>query len=445
MVKSFLNLKPTIGLEIHVELSTKSKMFCGCSAYHFLKKPNTNVCPVCLGLPGALPIPNIKAVEYTLALGLSLNCKLNKESFFDRKHYFYPDLPKGYQITQYDKPLAFDGFLEIDSENIVKKIRIRRIHLEEDTAKLQHKTLNGKKISLIDFNRSGVPLIEIVTEPDLSSGEEASVFSKKLKRIIRFLNISSCDMEKGTMRLEANVSWGTHLGYKVEIKNLNSFKFVREAISYELKRQKKLLEKKITPIQETRGWNSSKRITQPQRYKEEEADYRYFPEPDIPPFSLSDDFISKIKSSIPELPEVKKERLIKNFKIRKEFAEIIVKSTELASFSETVFSLAIKRGLDANLFASMIVNKKINFENLSPERFVESVLSSKRKLVKEIEVIDKWVDQAIKNLPKAVRDFQSGKINALGALIGETIKISNGKADPKVVKEVLQTKLVKLN
>ena len=330
--------KPTIGLEIHTELKTKTKMFCGCLNFsvnleQIENQPNINICPVCLAHPGTLPAPNKEAIKSVVKLGLALGGKIAKISKFDRKNYFYPDLPKGYQISQYDQPFVLGGMLN--------SVKITRVHLEEDTARLIHSE-DGKS-SLVDFNRAGVPLMELVTEPDIKNGKEAVYFAKELRLIMKYLGISNADMEKGQMRVEANISISKDkkLGTKVEIKNLNSFRAVEEAIDYEIKRQEDVLEKEEKVVQETRGWDENKKSTFSQRLKEEAHDYRYFSEPDIPSFDFSkSDFINieELKSFIPELPVQKRERFIKEYGLKPDQVEILVEDKLLGNYFEQAIS-----------------------------------------------------------------------------------------------------------
>lgn len=435
------NYEPIIGLEVHVELATKSKMFCGCPADHFGREPNTITCPVCLGLPGALPVPNKKAVESTILLGLALNCTINEESKFDRKHYFYPDLPKGYQISQYDQPLATAGWLELSNYPIIpaspagrqssnkpikKIIRIRRVHLEEDTGKLQHQ---GDK-TLVDFNRSGVPLVEIVTEPDFRSDEEVDIFVKKLQQIVQYLGISGADMEKGSMRIEPSVSIRqgkrqTEKGkrelphYRVEIKNINSFKFARRAIAYEIERQRNLLEHGETPIQQTRGFVESKGITVMQREKEEAHDYRYFPEPDIPPMKWGKSQISHLKSQIGELPDEKKDRFMRKYSLREYDAKILTETRERGEYFENCVKYT---SIVPKIIANWIINKKIDVEKVSPAQLVDQILQSTQTSTVSDEELEETIKKVLAENPKAVEDYKKGKNAVLGFLMSIVVR-----------------------
>ena len=428
-------LKPIIGFEVHVEQSTRSKMFCGCSAKHFRIKPNSHLCPVCLGLPGALPVPNQQAIENTVKLGLSLNCQIRKTSKFDRKHYFYPDLPKGYQISQYDQPLCFAGHLVLDSG---KKIRIRRIHLEEDTGKLIHQKVGGKKVSLVDFNRGGVPLMEIVTEPDFDSAEQAKEFLKKIHHLVRVLKISNADMEKGSMRLEANISIGDPKNlpdYKVEIKNVNSFRFISNAINYEILRQTQLFKKGEAPTQQTRGWNQALRRTFVQREKEGEADYRYFPEPDIPPLIISSDLVDKIKKSIPQLPQKQKQELLV-LGIQSNYAHLLLKSK---SALQAIKQLSKEKNIDLNKLAGFFVNKKIPAK-LSLSEIKKAYAQLTDSGISDEKILTKIVDQIIDQNPKATADYRLNP-NSIGFLIGQIMQATKGQANPSAVKNILLDKL----
>lgn len=443
-----MNDTPIIGLEVHIELATNSKMFCGCPADHFGKEPNTQTCPVCLGLPGALPVPNKKAVEWTILLGLALGCTINEESKFDRKHYFYPDLPKGYQISQYEMPLCVDGSLVIarsESSNDAaisnkreiaspsersrndKRIRIRRVHLEEDTGKLLHQADK----TLVDFNRSGVPLVEIVTEPDFHSVAEVDVFVKKLQKIVRYLGISGADMEKGSMRIEPSVSLRAVAkqslpAYRVEIKNINSFKFARNAITYEIERQKDMLENGETPTQQTRGFVENKGITVAQREKEEAHDYRYFPEPDIPPMSFTQAQISKLKAQIGELPDEKKERFMKKYGLSEYDAGLLVETKERAAFFEEVATLGTPKTI-----ANIIINR-----NAKTKDEVMVFLQAPSG-VSESE-LQPVITQVLKDNQKAVEDYKGGKEQALGFLVGQVVQQIKGKGNAQVISAIIK-------
>jgi len=422
-------------------------MFCGCKNDPFhAPNPNIYTCPVCLGLPGALLVPNKKAVEWAIMLGLALGCDIAEVSKFDRKHYFYPDLPKGYQISQYDQPLAIGGRLG--------DVRIRRVHLEEDTGKLYHQKVDGKPATLIDFNRSGVPLVEIVTEPDIRNGEEATVFLKKLHQIIRYLDISDADMEKGSMRLEPNISvrrgvrplgnsrsdpdGGELPTYKVEVKNINSFKFVRRAIEYEVNRHIAILEKGATPPQETRGWDEDKGVTYTQRRKEEAEDYRYFPEPDVPPMRFSRHQISDVRSKIGEMPEEKKERFMKKYGLSDYDAELLTESRGMADFFEACIK---EKTLTPKTIANWVINKKVDPKSIKPEALVFEILKATTVEAVPEETIGQAIDAVISANAKAVADFKAGKEQSFMFLFGQVLKQLQGKGDKQKIQTVLRKKL----
>ena len=376
---------PVIGLEVHVELKTKSKMFCACSSDYFGQKPNTHTCPVCLGLPGALPVPNRKAIDWCIMIGLALNCEIPLFSKFDRKNYFYPDLAKGYQISQYDKPFAIKGFIKLSNG---KKVGITRVHMEEDTAKLMHQFGNQKSkiknqieedYSLIDFNRSGVPLVEIVTEPDFDNAEDVKEYLQKLQQIVRYLDVSFADMEKGNMRLEPNISLREIKNkksnlknelppYKVEVKNINSFSFVGKAIAFEIKRQAEILDRGSTPDQETRGFVEVNNSTVSQRSKEDAMDYRYFPEPDIPPFRFTKNYIEGLKTTMPQLPDQKNKSFIDVYGLSEYDAKILSRDKETAEFFEKCVKVGKEFGINSKQIANYLINKKPDINFSSPLR-----------------------------------------------------------------------------
>lgn len=426
-------LIPIIGLEVHMELSTKTKLFCSCSADHFSKKPNTQVCPVCMGLPGALPMANYEAIVSTIKFGLAMGSKINLFSKFDRKHYFYPDLPKAYQISQYDLPFCAGGVFELDGG---KKINIRRVHLEEDTGKLVHQTIDGKKSSLIDFNRSSVPLMEMVTEPDFHDTESVVSFLKEVQMIVRYLDIGNADMEKGSMRLEANISLsadGSLPDYKVELKNINSFRFLEKAIKKEIERQEKLIKEGQKIHQETRGWDEAKQVTFLQRVKEEANDYRYFPEPDLPPVVFTKENIEKIKEEIPELPKDKRKRFDKEYGLSKEFIEILIADRPRSGY----FEEAAKLNKNYKTIADMMINKKMDQTYPEPAGLIRKIVETLNVEYASQSDVENAVKSVLMENEKAVTDYKSGNGNVIGFLIGMVQKKLQGKGNVQVVKNKL--------
>ncbi|MBI4101334.1 MAG: Asp-tRNA(Asn)/Glu-tRNA(Gln) amidotransferase subunit GatB [Candidatus Nealsonbacteria bacterium] len=461
-----MEYRPTIGLEIHIELNTKSKMFCDCKNDAEERRPNINICPICAGHPGTLPVINQAAVRKVIETGLALNCRVPEHSKFDRKNYFYPDLPKGYQISQYDQPLCQEGFLEIEG----RKIRVRRVHLEEDTGRLAHP--EGADHSLVDFNRAGVPLMELVTEPDLTSAKEARAFAETLHLILHYLGVSDADMEKGEMRVEVNISLSAkkgELGTKVEIKNLNSFRSVERGIDYEIKRQAEVLGKGEKIVQETRGWDDAKGITVSQREKEEAHDYRYFPEPDLPPLHFTKKEVEEIKAEIPELPRAKQARFVKQYGLGQESADILVYNKSLGEYFEGVAKKLPKDSVKQ--LADFLINTeakscKIPSDNLSqllvlikggklsvtaaktilpeiiekdPAKVIEEKGMGQMSDKGEIETAAREV--VLQNV-KAVEDYRSGKEAALQFLVGQLMAKTKGRANPDLARSLL-TKILK--
>jgi len=434
-------MKLVLGLEIHLQLNTEYKMFCGCKGNFWGLEPNTNTCPVCLGLPGALPVPNKQAVEYTQLLGLALHCEVNRNSRFDRKHYFYPDLPKGYQISQYKQPFCINGYLNLESGD---RVDIERVHLEEDVAKSFHE----KNETLVDFNKSGVPLVEIVTKPCLKSPKDAVDYAKKIQNIARRLKISDADMEKGQMRLEANISLRTSEmekkdqlpQYKVEIKNINSFKFMEKAVLAEIKRQEQIFKDGETPSQENRGYDEVHNKTVSQRTKEEASDYRYFPEPDIPPLTFGEEYITKLKEKMPELPRETKERLVDSYELSKNSVEVLV--DKLGYKYVLKLEKIIEEGIDAQSAANELINNK-DMQNLSVEEFVQKYRED-RKTLKDKNILEQAAEEIISKNKAAVEDYRKGKQNSIQYLLGEVMKKTEGKANPqevfKILKELISKK-----
>ncbi len=473
-----MTYKTVVGLEIHIELNTKSKMFCSCKNDPDERHPNVNVCPICMGHPGTLPVINEEAVRKVIKTGLALNCQIPEYSKFDRKNYFYPDLPKGYQISQYDKPLCVNGYLKLSGSE-PRTIKIRRVHLEEDTGKLVHPELSD--YSLVDFNRAGIPLMELVTEPDMHSAKEAREFAQDLHLIMHYLNVSDADMEKGEMRVEVNISLGKkegELGTKVEIKNLNSFRAVERGIDYEIKRQAELLEKGEKIIQETRGWDDIKGITVSQREKEEAHDYRYFPEPDLPPLHHSKEFIDEIKSEIPEFPQQRRERFAKEYQLDEKSIETLTYNKDLGECFENLKSYFDKiepKEKKLNLIklsSDLLINTKAKDYNIPPDNFFQlvtmvadgsisstrakmilpniidknplDVIEEKGKQISDTGELEKIIKEVINNNPKVVEDYKKGKENAFQYLIGQIMAKTKGKASPSIVNRILKEALTKV-
>ncbi len=430
-----------IGLEVHVELNTKSKMFCACSADYFGKAPNSQTCPVCLGLPGALPVINEEAIKDCIKIGLALNCSVNDRSLFERKNYFYPDLAKGYQISQLRWPLNVDGWIDVENDKgEVTKIRINRVHQEEDTGKLTH--AGGE--TLIDYNRCSVPLVEIVTEPDFREPSQIKDYAQKLQRIFRYLGVSNADMEKGDMRLEANISirpvGQKELSpYRVELKNINSFRYMVAAVEYEIKRQTEMYEagRQDELRQETRGWNEVKKETYIQRVKEEANDYRYFPEPDLPEFTTSSELVNQLTSELGELPMQKLDRYVKELGVSVNNAGVLTDSKKLAEYFEEILK-ASEGKVEAQQIANEIVNKKIEASSKSAEEIIGAILEKKSGIIDDESELEKLAQEVIGENEASVADYKKGKLNAIQALVGGMMKKTRGKADPAKTKAILE-------
>jgi aspartyl-tRNA(Asn)/glutamyl-tRNA(Gln) amidotransferase subunit B len=481
-----MELEPVIGLEVHAELKTKTKIFCSCPT-EFGGEGNTHVCPVCLGFPGTLPVLNKKVVELAVRAGLVLNCEVARYSKFERKHYFYPDLPNAYQVSQFYQPICKAGYLEIDVEGQKKKIRINRIHLEEDAGKLLHSgtSITSSEYSLADYNRSGVGLIEIVSEPDVSSAEEARAFLEKLRSLLEYTRVSDVKMEQGSLRCDANISLrpvgSTKLGTKTEIKNMNSFKALQRAIEYEIERQREILEEGGTILQETRSWDEEKGVTSSMRSKEEADDYRYFPDPNLMPIILESAWVEEIKEALPELPDQKKERLVKEMGLSEYDAGIITGSRALAEFFDETVTFFNEPKTVANWIMGEYLrllnagNLEVQESKVAPEQLAallkfqaEGKISGKiaktvfeemfntgkeaEAIIKEkglVQISDEGalgetIDKVIAANPKSVEDYKAGKKKAIGFMVGQVMKATKGQANPGVVNKLLKEKLNQL-
>ncbi len=468
-----------IGLEVHLQLSTKSKIFCGC-ANRFGEKPNSLVCPVCLGLPGTLPVLNQTALEYAVRVALALNCQVNTFVKFDRKNYYYPDLPKGYQISQFDKPIAHSGSITIPAAEGTKKINIKRAHLEEDAGKLIHDDITN--CSLVDYNRTGTPLLEIVSEPDLRSPQEAYDYLTVLKLTLQYLNVSDCDMEKGSLRCDANVSirpkGESKLGTKAELKNMNSFRAVKAALEFEVNRQKQAVLSGQRVIQETRLWDDAKAMTAPMRSKEEAHDYRYFPEPDLVPVVVQKEAVEKIHAGLPELPDKKLARFMQQYGLSSYDAQILVQDQGIADFFEqctkhsqetkkicnwiigpvlqelnarhkTIGEITLKPQDIADLIKKLnngalnnLTAKEVLTERVETGKEIEAIIKEKGLTqVSDEGTLEKIVDEVLSENPAVVAQIKQGKDSAAGFLVGQAMKKSQGKGNPKKFGEIIKRRL----
>ena len=487
-----MQYETVIGLEVHVQLQTRSKMFCGCPADYQNAPVNSRVCPVCLGLPGALPVINRKAVEYTIMTGLALGCRIPGYSKFDRKNYPYPDLMKGYQVSQYDLPLAEEGVLEIDLDGAAKSVGVMRVHLEEDAAKLQHfPEAAGDAYSLVDVNRAGVPLMEVVSAPDLRSPEEARAYLVTLHSIMQFLGVSSANMQDGNFRCDANVSLrpagSAEFGTRTEVKNMNSFRAVYQALNYEVERQQRILEEGGRIVQETRGWVEERGVTVSQRSKEHAHDYRYFPEPDLPPLAVAAGWVEEIRRRLPELAARRKARFVEEYGLPRYDADLLTGTRAMADYFEAALALRPQAGPDTKTFAKNVSNwmlgdlsRLMNLENrditevrVTPAHLVEllalidagtlsgtiakTVLeeaftsgAEPAKIVREkgysqindSSVVEAAVAQALADNPQAVADYVKGKETAARFLVGQVMKLTRGQAKPELALELVQAGLV---
>jgi aspartyl-tRNA(Asn)/glutamyl-tRNA(Gln) amidotransferase subunit B len=483
-----MDYETIIGLEVHAQLLTKSKMFCRCSTDYIDAAPNTHVCQVCLGMPGVLPVINQQALEYAVMTALALNCAIPEYTKFDRKNYPYPDLMKGYQISQYDAPLAIGGWIDIELEGRENRIGITRVHLEEDTAKLTHRTTpKGESYSLVDVNRAGVPLMEIVGEPDLRSPEEARQFLMKLRTILQFLGVSSGNMEEGSFRCDANISLrpeGSTDSVKVEVKNMNSFKAVYRALEYEEERQRRAIEEGERLIQETRGWVDERGVTVSQRSKEYAHDYRYFPEPDLPPLVFSRQWVEELRSRLPELPEERRDRFVRQYELSRYDASLLTASKAMADFFEHCLGLieepklkkmakAVSNWMSGD-FTRLLhaTDTEIGDSRVTPEHLVamldlidngtlsgaaakavfEEVFNTGKQAaeiiaergltqISDAQEIDGIVSRVIATNTQAVSDFKKGKEQALTFLVGQVMRETKGRANPSLVNKLLKESL----